>query len=80
MDTGSVVSIISETVWKQNIEDSEIKTLDDGEDLPYLGYGTTELELEESTNCESHLCLFLVVPDTRYSMRTPAIIGTTIMQ
>ena len=52
----------------------------DGEQLPYLGFVVTDVDmgvgLEKST---IHTCLFLIVPDTRYSAATPIIIGTNIL-
>lgn len=89
LDTGSVVSIISETFKNQQLPETDIKPLDDilkiecadGEDLPYLGYITADLDtLQGLPKSSQHTCLFLVVPDTKYSSRTSIIIGTNILQ
>jgi len=52
----------------------------DGEPLPYLGYIIADIDTSISlTDSAQRSCLFLVVPDTRYSAKTPLILGTNIL-
>lgn len=87
LDTGSVVSVISESFYKDHLLDTELQPLQeilriecaDGEDLPYLGYIIAELDLEGLPKAGKQDSLFLIVPDTKFSARTPVIIGTNIL-
>jgi len=87
LDTGSVVSLISETFHREHLG-TDIKPLEDilnietasGESLPYKGYIEAELNIQEGVGkAGTHTCLFLIVPDTQYSVRTPVLIGTNIL-
>ena len=88
LDTGSCVSVIGSGFYQEHLKDIEILPLNqilqiecaDGQQLPYLGYIEAELEIDKGIpNSTSQHCLFLIVPDTNYSTRTPAIIGTNIL-
>jgi len=88
LDTGSVVSLVSQTFQQHNLPEAEIRPLDDilkiecadGEPLPYLGYIVAAIDTSVSLpDSAQRSCLFLVVPDTRYSAKTPIILGTTIL-
>ena len=52
----------------------------DGKQLPYDGYLTVNLTITHGLlQATTRLCLFLITPDTKYSERTPIIIGTNIL-
>jgi len=89
LDTGSCVSIISETFYKENLSEIELEPLKeminiecaDGQQLPYLGCIEATISIE--TGLEKAIpkqCLFLIAPDTKYSSRTPIILGTNILK
>lgn len=88
LDTGSVVSMLSQSFYKEHLGNLELEPLQeilniecaDGEQLPYLGYGLVDMDVGSSLEkSDSRVCLFLVVPDTSYSSRTQVIIGTNIL-
>ena len=89
LDTGSCVSVISESFHKNQLVNIEIQPLNtllkiecaDGKELPYIGYIEIDLKIDEGLprSTLKH-CLFLVSPDTHYSSRVPVIIGTNILQ
>lgn len=88
LDTGSCVSVISESFVKKELKSIEIQPLNnilkiecaDGQELPYIGYVEIDLRINKGLP-QSTLkhCLFLVSPDTNYSKRVPVIIGTNIL-
>jgi len=89
LDTGSVVSIISETHYNQHHTKTSLKPVGDilniecadGKSLPYLGYIEIEMTVQQGLPNSTPLSyLLLVTPDTRYSAKTPVIIGTNILQ
>jgi len=89
LDTGSCVSVISHSFYREHISDVQLQTIDDlvniecadGKQLPYLGYVEVELSIAEGLpNANTVSSLFLVTPDTVFSERTPAIIGTNILK
>lgn len=51
----------------------------DGEILSYLGNVTAEIQFIGLPESSQHSWIFLVVPDTKYSEITPAIIGTNVL-
>ena len=52
----------------------------DGKQLPYDGYFTVNLTITHGLpQATTRSCLFLITPDTKYSERTPIIIGTNIL-
>ena len=88
LDSGSCVSLISESFFKQHLQNTELQPLKnilqiecaDGQSLPYIGYVEVELQIDDGLpNSKPNSCLFLVTPDTSYSAKTPAIIGTNIL-
>ena len=88
LDTGSCVSVISNSFYTEHLSNIEILPINqilkiecaDGQQLPYLGYIETELFIERGLpKSESQQCLFLIVPDTNYSSKIPVIIGTNIL-
>lgn len=89
LDTGSCVSIVAETFYREHLGNTELKPLQDilhvecadGQSLPYLGYIEVELSVPEGVSgLRPKDCLLLVTPDTRYSAKTPVILGTNILQ
>jgi hypothetical protein len=89
LDTGSCVSIISETFYKEHLADTELEPLTeminiecaDGQQLPYLGCIEATISIENGLEkATSKQCLFLISPDTKYSARTPIILGTNILK
>ena len=88
LDTGSCVSIISETFYKEHLADTELEPLTeminiecaDGQQLPYLGCIEATISIENGLEkATSKQCLFLISPDTKYSGRTLIILGTNIL-
>ena len=88
LDTGSVVSLVSQTVQQRNWPETEIRLLDDilkidcadGEPLPCLGYIVADIDTSVShPDSAQRSYLLLVVPDTRYSAKTPIILGMNIL-
>ena len=80
LDTGSCVSLISESFYKQHLSANDILPVGsilniecaDGQNLPYLGYIETELSIQKGLpHSEPLPCLFLIAPDTQYSKKTP---------
>lgn len=86
LDTGSCVSVLSETFYREHLGSEDLKTLSDilsiecadGQPLPYLGYVEVELSVGGVTGLEPKDCILLVVPDTQYSTTTPVILGTNV--
>jgi hypothetical protein len=86
LDTGSMVSSISETFWKNNLNSelhpmSELLTIHGagGHCLPYLGYIESSFQIYGSNNSENSYP-FLIVPDTIYNSSTPVLVGTNILK
>ena len=52
---------------------------EDGQQLPYLGYISTMMTSPGILQCSEKACLFLIVPDTNYNLKVPALIGTNIL-
>ncbi len=89
LDTGSCVSLLSKGFYDSHLSSTEIKPLAqllhiecaDGNALPYLGYIEVELgvmdDLRQTTTMP---CMFLVTPDTPYTIKTPILLGTNILQ
>jgi transposase InsO family protein len=89
LDTGSQVSCLSESFWKQQLSHVEIKRLETllevegagGTLLPYLGYIEIDLTLPGKVlgDAKTMMSLFLVTQDTRYNRQCPVLIGTNII-
>jgi len=89
LDTGSCVSVLSESFYKEHFSDIHIQALDDliriecadGQILPYLGYIEVENSAAEGfPRTDPVMCLLLITPDTNYSSNTPIILGNNIPQ
>ena len=88
LDTGSTVSTVSNTFYQQYLCDEPIQQLGkilriecaDGQDMPYLGYISADLQLPgTSTSDRPQSCLFLVVPDSNYNKTVPLLLGTNVL-
>ena len=90
LDTGSSVSVISQSFYEENLKDTtelrpvtEILNIEcaSGTMLNYIGYVEAEVDtLNGVPEAEKQPSLFLVSPDTNFSIQTPAIIGTNILK
>ena len=86
VDTGSMVSTVSEVFWRQKLSDVQLKPIGDllhiegaaGQAVPYLGYIEVSVNIPEISQEQD--CLILVVPQTNYSSRVPLLIGTNILK
>lgn len=88
IDTGSMISSISEAFLSTLDPVPEIHTLDElglevntanGQSLPYSGY----VEIELSVPCFKEKAItvpLLVVPVTEYNSQVPVIVGTNIIR
>lgn len=88
LDTGSQVSIIKESFYRQSFNDQDLQPLKknmsvkcaNGGYLSYLGYVTAEVDLLGASTNRTLLCSMLVVPDNRYNKRVPVLLGTNLLQ
>jgi hypothetical protein len=85
IDTGSTVSTLSHTFYKEHLSHLELKLLHsllniecaDGKQLPYEGYIETDIYINDLD--ETHPCVFLVTPGSPYHMEVPILLGTNIL-
>jgi hypothetical protein len=85
IDTGSTVSTLSHTFYREHLSHLELKPLHsllsiecaDGKQLPYEGYIETDIYINDLD--ETHTCVFLVIPDSPYHMEVPIILGTNVL-
>ena len=90
LDTGSSVSVLSQSFYEQQLKDTtELRPVTEilniecagGTMLQYLGYVEVEVDtLNGVPEAKQQPSLFLVSPDTNFSIHTPAIIGTNILK
>ncbi|VDI36182.1 Hypothetical predicted protein, partial [Mytilus galloprovincialis] len=87
IDSGSMVSTISEPTLRSFHTVPTIKTLDEfilsvrvaeGSQLPYLGY--VEVNIKAPFHTEPMMVPLLVVPETDYNRSVPIIIGTNVLR
>ncbi len=87
IDSGSMVSTISETFLGSLKPTPELKAIDEfilsvtvaeGSSLPYSGY--VEVSITTSFSTEPWMVPLLVVKDTEYNRSVPVIIGTNILR
>ena len=84
LDSGSMVSTISNHFWMEHFPDSPINSLDDlltvsgagGSQIPYQGYVEVDIKLPGS---EASTFPSLVVGDTDYNSQIPVLIGTNVL-
>ena len=89
LDTGSTVSTLSESFYKNHLSQStSINPLSnfidiecaDGQQLPYLGYIESNLAIDGIAAVKGiDNSIFLVVPDSRYNTSVPILLGTNIL-
>ena len=86
LDTGSQVSVISQSFYKQHFYKA-MKPLGDldvecanGNTLAYLGYITTAVDLPGAATNRPLLCSMLVAPDSGYNLSVPILLGTNVLQ
>lgn len=88
IDTGSMVSTISESYYYQmenrpdlqDINDFELNVTDaNGNEIPYLGYIEAEVRIPNSDITGLFVPL-LVVKSTEYNRNIPIIVGTNIIR
>lgn len=90
LDTGSQVTSISESFFKQHLSGRVIQSVDKllkvvgvtGREVPFLGYISVNLKFPsgESGVKTGHEILALIVPDTEYNRRVPLVVGTNVMR
>ncbi len=87
IDTGSMVSTISEHFYQWMDNKPELKSLEDfkinlsganEQDIPFIGYIEAEVKMPISTS-EGMIEPILVVKSTDYNRLVPAIVGTNIV-
>ncbi|XP_056017057.1 uncharacterized protein LOC130053684 [Ostrea edulis] len=88
LDTGSTVSTISETFYKEHFPEIPLQSLEfalsvecaDGQQLPYSGYISLEIQISGISSFPLlNDCLFLVVPQSDYNSKVPVLIGTNLL-
>ena len=87
LDTGATVSTVSEDFYSTYLSHLPIYPVDDivkihcadGQELPYKGYVEVGIVTNDVDSKQSYPCLMLVIPDTAYSNRVPAILGTNFI-
>lgn len=87
LDSGSQVTTVTESFYKQNFPDQNLNPLYDllevegaaGQPVPYLGYIETCITFpKDFLDAEIDIpTLALVVPDTHPNSQTPVLVGTT---
>ena len=84
IDTGSMVSTVSESFFKEHFDASNLQPLGNlltlnnasGGEIPYLGYVEASVEVPGAPiSCYP----LLVVHDTPYNVRVPLLIGTNVL-
>ena len=90
IDSGSQVSIVSETFFQKHLSHLGLHELEEplrvtgagGQTVPYIGYVSAKVRLPSDFVgvCEDVLAWFLVCEDTEYSLSVPMIIGTNTIQ
>ena len=89
IDSGSQVSIISESFYREKLSDLPLEPLDSlkvtgagGQTVPYLGFVRCEIGLPVHVVGvkENVSSLLLVCPDTDFSKRVPIIVGTNVLR
>lgn len=87
IDSGSCVSSISKSFYDEHLSSEPLRPLTeilkvecaDGSELPYLGYIEATLSTLGIPNSTEQQCLFLITPETKYSTKTPVLLGTNIL-
>lgn len=85
IDTGSTVSTISKKFYLDHLQDIPIQEIGsllhiecaDGKHLPYEGYVTTEIQIQDVD--EPVTSILLVIPDSTYNLKIPILLGTYVL-
>jgi hypothetical protein len=88
LDTGSQISLIKESFYRQHLNNQEIKPVNqdmwvrcaDGGKLTYLGYITAPVDLLGASISKPLLCHMLVIPDSGYNISVPILLGTNVLK
>ena len=90
IDTGSMVTTIAESFWRQRLTGTPLRPLNDllrvegasGHAVQYLGYVEVCIHFEKGVagDEQGHVVLALVVADTRYNAAVPVIVGTNVIR
>ncbi|XP_025079813.1 uncharacterized protein LOC112555597 [Pomacea canaliculata] len=90
IDSGSQVSIVSESFFRRNMRHRQLENLDStlqvigagGHSVPYIGVVRVSVWLpKDVVGVDSKVdTVLLVCPDTEYSSRVPVIAGTNILR
>ena len=90
IDTGSQVTTLSESFWKQNLSDCPLQPLSTlievegagGHKIPFMGFIEAEISFPQEVNgIHSALgTVILVVEDTAFNLRIPLLIGTNLIR
>ena len=89
IDTGSQVTTISKDFYDQHLTDCDIHPVETlkvvgagGQDVPFLGYVSVNISFpeHEAGICEETPTFALIVPNTTYNQRVPAVIGTNVLR
>ena len=86
LDTGSMVSTISETFYQDHLSHIELRPLEDilqvegaaGHRMPYNGYIKVDIKIPETGDVQT--ALLLVVPSTAFHRSTPILLGTNVIR
>ena len=86
LDTGSMVSTISEEFYRDQLSHIEQRPLQDilqiegagGHTVPYSGYIEVNIRIPETD--DDQIALLLVVPSTAYHHSTPILLGTNVIR
>ena len=88
IDTGSMVSTISQQFYDDNLTSCPLHPLDsllkiecaDGEYLPYSGYIEVEITMDPEMPEVSECFPLLVVPKTAYNEEVPVLLGMNVLR
>lgn len=90
IDSGSQVSIVTESFYRQNLANVPLQQLDcdlkvtgaGGQQVPYLGFVGVDVSLPSDVVGMDEIVnvLMLVCPDNDFSRRVPVIIGTNALR
>ena len=90
IDSGSQVTVISESFFKNVLKDTPLERLDTtlnikgagGQTVPYLGVIRVTVQLPEEVvgTSSAHETLAVVCPDTRFLETVPVIVGTNTLR
>jgi len=90
IDTGSQVTTLSESFWNCQLVNCPIQPLDDiievegagGQKVPFLGFIEVSISFPQNVNgiLETMNAVVLIVPDTRFNLKTPLLVGTNLIR